>query len=70
MKDSIIDPVPDIDEISGEATLRPRTLDEYIGQEELKRNLRVFIEAAKARSMEALDSEKPLSPISSPTSLE
>jgi Holliday junction DNA helicase RuvB len=54
MKDRIIDPAPDLDEISGEATLRPRTLDEYIGQEELKRNLRVFIEAAKARS-DALD---------------
>jgi Holliday junction DNA helicase RuvB len=54
MKDRIIDPVPDLDEISGEVSLRPRTLDEYIGQEELKRNLRVFIEAAKARS-DALD---------------
>jgi Holliday junction DNA helicase RuvB len=54
MKDSIIDPAPDLDEISGEVSLRPRTLDEYIGQEELKRNLRVFIEAAKARS-DALD---------------
>jgi Holliday junction DNA helicase RuvB len=54
MKDSIIDPAPDLDEISGDGSLRPRTLDEYIGQEELKRNLRVFIEAAKARS-DALD---------------
>jgi Holliday junction DNA helicase RuvB len=54
MEDRIIDPVPDLDEISGEVSLRPRTLDEYIGQEELKRNLRVFIEAAKARS-DALD---------------
>jgi Holliday junction DNA helicase RuvB len=54
MKDNIIDPAPDLDEISGEVSLRPRTLDEYIGQEELKRNLRVFIEAAKARS-DALD---------------
>ena len=30
-------------------TLRPRTLDEYIGQERLKRKLRVYLEAAKAR---------------------
>lgn len=30
-------------------TLRPQTLNEYIGQEEVKRNLRVFIEAAKKR---------------------
>jgi Holliday junction DNA helicase RuvB len=54
MKDRIIDPVPDLDEISGEVNLRPRTLDEYIGQGELKRNLRIFIEAAKVRS-DALD---------------
>ncbi|WP_448569812.1 Holliday junction branch migration DNA helicase RuvB [Thermus sp.] len=30
-------------------TLRPKTLDEYIGQERLKRKLRVYLEAAKAR---------------------
>jgi Holliday junction DNA helicase RuvB len=37
-----------------EASLRPSTLDEYIGQERIKENLRVFIEAARARG-EALD---------------
>jgi Holliday junction DNA helicase RuvB len=42
------------DEIPAEKSLRPVSLDEYIGQEEAKRNLKVFIEAAKARS-EALD---------------
>jgi Holliday junction DNA helicase RuvB len=50
----LIDPQPRVDDISAEVSLRPATLDEYIGQEELKRNLRVFVEAAKARS-EALD---------------
>jgi Holliday junction DNA helicase RuvB len=35
-------------------SLRPRFLDDYIGQEPVKENLRVFIEAAKARS-ESLD---------------
>ncbi len=35
-------------------SLRPRSLDEFVGQEELKRNLRVFIEAAKQRG-EVLD---------------
>jgi Holliday junction DNA helicase RuvB len=35
-------------------SLRPSRLSDYIGQEELKRNLKVFIEAAKARE-EALD---------------
>ena len=37
-----------------EATLRPSTLKEYIGQNTLKENLRVFINAAKQRN-EALD---------------
>ena len=54
MKNTIIDPEPDIDELPSEISLRPKTLDEYVGQDEIKRNLRVFIEAAKARS-EALD---------------
>ena len=43
------------DEAGGmEAALRPGTLDEFVGQENLKSNLRVFIEAARARK-EALD---------------
>lgn len=37
-----------------EITLRPSSLDEYIGQQQLKENLKVFIHAAKARN-EALD---------------
>ncbi len=37
-----------------EATLRPRRLAEYIGQERLKENLQILIEAAKARK-EPLD---------------
>ncbi|HRY91029.1 MAG TPA: Holliday junction branch migration DNA helicase RuvB [Candidatus Gracilibacteria bacterium] len=32
-----------------EMTLRPRMLEEYIGQQEVKENLRVFIDAAKKR---------------------
>jgi len=42
------------DEASYEQTLRPRSLDEYIGQEKVKDNLRVFIQAARSRG-EALD---------------
>jgi Holliday junction DNA helicase RuvB len=30
-------------------TLRPKTLDEYVGQEKIKENLKIFIEAAKKR---------------------
>ncbi|WP_456382928.1 Holliday junction branch migration DNA helicase RuvB [Hydrogenimonas sp.] len=37
-----------------EASLRPSKWDEYIGQEKIKKNLRVFIEASKKRG-EALD---------------
>jgi holliday junction DNA helicase RuvB len=37
------------DAIKLELTLRPKTLGEYIGQEEVKRNLRIFVEAAKKR---------------------
>ncbi len=35
-------------------SLRPQTLDEYIGQERIKSTLKVFINAAKSR-VEALD---------------
>src|SRR3972149_2085055 len=42
------------DDLSFDSNLRPRSLNEYIGQEKVKENLRVFIEAAKARG-EALD---------------
>ncbi|MCU6761300.1 Holliday junction branch migration DNA helicase RuvB [Brotonthovivens ammoniilytica] len=42
------------EDIKNEKTLRPLRLEEYIGQEKIKKNLRVFIEAAKQRD-EALD---------------
>ncbi len=32
-----------------EQSLRPRTLDEFVGQVEIKKNLRIFIEAARRR---------------------
>ena len=35
------------EDIKIEKTLRPMTLDEYIGQEKAKANLKVYIEAAK-----------------------
>lgn len=37
------------DEYAGEQSLRPRTLDEYIGQERVVENLRVSLDAAKCR---------------------
>lgn len=39
----------DADEQIIEVTLRPQTFDEYVGQERLKRNLKLAIEAAKKR---------------------
>ena len=39
---------------SFDASLRPRRIDDYIGQEKLKENLRIFVAAARARG-EALD---------------
>lgn len=42
------------EDIKTESQLRPRYLDDYIGQDKVKENLRIFIEAAKNRG-EALD---------------
>jgi holliday junction DNA helicase RuvB len=47
-----LDPVEDAE--GDEPTLRPRSLDEFIGQEPLKENLRIFVEAARRRN-EPLD---------------
>ena len=41
-------------ELQSEARLRPGTLDEYVGQERVKENLRVFVAAARQRG-EPLD---------------
>lgn len=42
------------EDLKVEKSLRPQTLDDYIGQQKAKENLKVYIEAAKARG-EALD---------------
>ncbi len=42
------------DDLDQDRTLRPRALDEYIGQERVRENLRVLIQAARDRG-EALD---------------
>ena len=44
----------ELKEDSFEKTIRPKTLDEYVGQSEMKENLSIFIKAAKMRD-EALD---------------
>jgi Holliday junction DNA helicase RuvB len=50
----LIAPQATDDDLLIESSLRPRTLDDYIGQEKAKGNLRVFIDAANKRG-EALD---------------
>ncbi|MCR4288231.1 MAG: AAA family ATPase, partial [Deltaproteobacteria bacterium] len=47
-------PVKLAEEEGFEATLRPKRIEDFIGQEKLKENLNVFVHAAKARG-EALD---------------
>ncbi len=54
MPDRLIEPTPIEEDLPLENSLRPRRLDEYIGQKLVKENLRIFIEAAKQRS-ESLD---------------
>lgn len=50
----ILDPEEIPEDLEVDNPLRPRTLSEYIGQEKVKENLSVFIEAAKIRR-ESLD---------------
>jgi Holliday junction DNA helicase RuvB len=52
--DRILSPKPRNDEVNLENSLRPRHLDEYIGQERIKDNLRIAIAAAQKRG-EPLD---------------
>ena len=53
-KNPLISPVIQNEEKGYENSLRPKRLAEYIGQEKIKENLSIFIEAAKQRN-EALD---------------
>ncbi len=50
----LTDPAPLAGETEIDRTLRPRTFAEFVGQEDLKYNLQVFVEATKNRG-EALD---------------
>lgn len=54
MADRLIAPEVAADEEALDQSLRPRRLEEYIGQERVKENLKIFIEAARGRS-EPLD---------------
>lgn len=54
VNDEVITTAASLPEDSGEGSLRPKSISEYIGQEKAKDNLSVFINAAKMRG-EALD---------------
>ena len=54
MDDRLVNAAPIDDDVQYEAGLRPKTLDEYIGQDRVREQLEVAIAAAKQRG-EALD---------------
>jgi len=54
IKNPLINPTCAIEELSLEVTLRPEKLADYVGQEKVKSNLAIFIEAARKRR-DALD---------------
>jgi Holliday junction DNA helicase RuvB len=54
MPDELLNPVAAPAEEKADRALRPKTLEEFVGQEALKENLKVFIKAAKQRN-EPLD---------------
>ncbi len=49
MSDRIVSPQVKQDELTLDLSLRPKRLDEYIGQDKVKQNVKILIEAAKAR---------------------
>ncbi len=49
MTDRITQPIQQIEEQELDLTLRPQGFDEFVGQDKLKENLKIFISAAKKR---------------------
>ncbi|MBI5304957.1 MAG: Holliday junction branch migration DNA helicase RuvB [Chloroflexi bacterium] len=54
MTDRVVSPKPTEDDGKFELSLRPKRIDEYIGQDKVKQNLKILVAAAKARE-EAID---------------
>ena len=52
--DRLVDAAPHSEDADIESSLRPRSLDEFVGQDRVRDNLRVFMQAAKQRG-ETLD---------------
>ncbi|MDQ6697923.1 MAG: Holliday junction branch migration DNA helicase RuvB [Actinomycetota bacterium] len=53
MRDELLVPELDPEETATEAGLRPRALDEFVGQSELKEHLTIILEAARRRGQPA-----------------
>jgi len=53
-QDRVISPEDTVEDLVVDASLRPKTMDEYIGQPAMREKLGIFLEAAKRRG-EALD---------------
>lgn len=49
-EDRVISPVQNTEESAVEVSLRPTTLADYIGQQQIKANLNIFLQAAKQRN--------------------
>ena len=45
----LVSPEPEPEDFDSEASLRPKTLEEYIGQDKAKENLKIYLQAAKMR---------------------
>lgn len=54
MNERLVDAIASGGDDNNEGSLRPLTLDDFIGQEQIRANLRVFVQAARARE-EAMD---------------
>ena len=52
--DRVVTPLDSTEDHAVEATLRPRTLDEYVGQQAMREKLDIYLEAARRRG-DALD---------------
>jgi Holliday junction DNA helicase RuvB len=53
MREELLEPAPDPAELALEVSLRPRSLDEFVGQSELKDHLGIILEAARRRGQAA-----------------
>ena len=54
MEERLVSGDPQIEDISNESGIRPHSLTEYVGQDSVKENLGIALDAAKARR-EVLD---------------